>query len=446
MTGHFPLCCKCRSLVVPLDRVPGFTLESSMPAIYRLLAVLGFTGILCSPVSSGSISVFNVAADFAGNSASAFAVEGEAGGGTIFYPYQTAPYLVPPQAVGPNTKIICDQGVILQASTPTADIFDVTDEHVLIDGCSFNAAGTIRSSQQTGGAFVHNTGKNLVLQNLRMNGAYIAVRHTGPLPDSFITLRNVFSENQTLRTTAPGAALFWCDVGSIATLDNVTLNGTSAPQASWPTYGIFNDGCYIEASSSKIFNAQIGGINAPTSGHSAYFSGVNVSFDTDDFAGFVNSPNGGVVGLAQFGNSWFAPVGGHGLISDTTGAVLASVGLGTAGGAIIAVKVANSHLLNYTNGAGYGVYANGPHSELKILGNDIGQHPGLDFYTGIFTVNTGNFTIKDNSVAGTSGNSIVLSGSALPAYTASYNRLLGTALADAGTVAAGQTKLIGPNN
>ena len=339
---------------------------------FNLPVTVGSAGQVLTSQGGGSTAMtwttaspfFNVA-NFA-NPAAAFAAAASAGGGTVFFPNGT--YTISAQVIPPNTAILCaSTGAIMKAGSTTTDIFDISNDHVLISGCGFISNGTPGTSQ-TAGSFINvSAGGDVKLVNLFMNGPFTGIT----LNNASTHVSNVTFGSLTQRTTAAGGSAISCLGAGDSHINNVTVLATGAAQASWASFGLLMTGsngsvggCALTISDSAFLTVNAGLGMLPQASNAVYLKATNIWFDTDgDFGAVLQTQaSSATIGQAQFVNVHFAPVGGTGLLIDQS----------SFGGNIDKIAVSNSDFFNYTDTTGIGININGIINNAIFMGNEIG--------------------------------------------------------------------------
>jgi hypothetical protein len=333
-----------------------------------------------------------------GSVALAFAAAAAANGGTVYFP--TGTYTISAQDVPSNTTVQCANfgTTILKAGSATTNILNipVTNDNIRITNCGFLSSGTPGTSQ-TAGAFINVAGGfNVKLDNLYMNGPFIGI----VLNNAATEVSKVTFQNLTQRTTTAGAATIECVAAGDSHVNNVTLLGNGAAAASWPTYGLLITGggaaagCALTISDSAFLNVSIGVAMLPGTSAAAYLKASNLWIDTVSDYGAVlqTQAANATIGVAQFVNVHFGPVGGTGISIDQS----------SHGGTILQVQISNSNFGNYVDGTGFGIFTVGTIGSLVFMGNDIGNFGGR-FQNGFaMTGGASNATFMGNSVFATS--------------------------------------------
>lgn len=371
------------------------------------------------------------------NQAAAFSALASAGGGTAYYPYNASAYSLTAQTIGSNIKIQCaTKGTVIQSSSATANLLNITGTNVEIDGCTLAGFGT-PGTGQTAGALINNTGAEVSLNDDVLTGAYIGIIQNG---SGALHIKGLLVQSMTQGSTSANGSILHCESG-VVDISHLLLLANAYGQSNWPTYGIQNTGCSLDISLSTIINVANCIVVDPSAEAGLTYSQTWCDTVTN---GVLVYPNGGTVDIIALQGGWLGADGGNGLVLDANGGVGAR-----AGGTIASATVNGTEIFNYSNASGTGFYVSGNQTGSETLQN--GQftgltinRPGLNFVQGFFA-NAGAYTLTASSINGTS-TGIGTSGTGLLAYTIEYNRMNGSSVSDTATVAAGQTKLVGNNN
>lgn len=358
------------------------------------------SGAACG--ASSTITVFN--AQTLGV-ATAFSNAASAGGGIVYFPAGT--YTVSNQNIPSNVTVLCAGigATTITAGGPTVDIFDIPfpNDNITIMHCGFKSSGTPNSSQ-TSGYFINvQTGLNIHLNDLYMNGPYRGIRF---IPAAGL-VDNVMMVNLTRRTVSAGSAGLVIDSGcGDCHVHNFQILATADAQSLWPDYGILMQSTSLAGAPAltidqfSTLNCNVGIALLPSGTGAVFLKASNGWLDTTGAAGALLQPQsaGGVIGQAEFSTMHFAPKGGTGLSADTS----------THGGSIFNFIVTGSNFFNYTNATGVGLQMLGSGIvNAAISGNIIGE-PSFNFIIGVqIQNNASNIIINGNHTYSTGGTSII---------------------------------------
>jgi len=393
--------------------------------------------------STGLSGMFDVQGSYAGNIANAISAANVAGGVLYFAPGFTYSASAGPYTIGNNVSVLCAGGAIIQTTSPTADIFDVTGAGSSITGCTFST-----SVKRTGGAYVSLRGANTHLNDFTMNDPYDGVEINGVVSDvsgGFITgsINSVatcryagkahvsqLTANQgwSITGTISGTTLTVTAASALHTIavnDNLFGTGVSAGThitalgtgtGGTGTYTVSPSqtstvatdggqgqgllltgdgnaiGCAMTLSGADILlGAQNVRLSPPTGGTVFLFASDNF-FDQAWFASVYMAPTGtGVIGYANITLSKIGPngVNASGVVVDLTH--------GSAG----SIDISSNPIYSYVATSGNGVsLVGGAPASMRVGDNDIGVQ-GASFVAAISAyVSPSNLIAIGNSLKG----------------------------------------------
>lgn len=337
---------------------------------------------------------------------SAFNAATAAGGGIVYFPAGT--FTVTSQNVPTNVSIICagPTATIINAGSPTADIFDVSGSNVTITECGFGPSGNAGSSQ-TAGAYINITGDNVVVSNFVMNGPYVGIL----LNDSIAHINTGTFSNITMASVAPGSAAVVCASAGDSHISNITVEPNNFGANNWPSYGVqvtgnLNTGaggCALTLNGANISDTNVGIALTPPANSVSYIKATNVQL-ISGWSGVLIQPVSvsGTVGLAEIENMQVITelTGGNGILIDQQ----------TYGGNITGVKIADSNFVTMVPGTGSGVLMQGQISDALFANNVIGASGEAYFNGFVAQSGAGNYSLVGNSIFSSAGTSVYTSG------------------------------------